>query len=91
MKLHGLVADIQRRVVRAGGRIPTRPAVVRTTASAVTLGGGGSVGSEGPVAVLGAAAGSALGKAFRFGSERTTLLVAAGAAAAVFGGPRKPC
>lgn len=77
------VADVQRRVVRAGGRIPTRPALVRTAASAATLGGGASVGSEGPVAVLGSAAGSAISRAFRFGSERTTLLVAAGAAAAI--------
>src|SRR5690606_29326780 len=60
-----------------------RPAVVRTLASAITLGGGGSVGSEGPVAVLGAAAGSALGRAFRFAADRTTLLVAAGTAAAI--------
>ncbi len=77
------VPDVQRLVVRAGGRIPTRPAVVRTAASAATLGGGASVGSEGPVAVLGSAAGSAISQAFRFGTERTTLLVAAGAAAAI--------
>ncbi len=77
------VADVQRRVVRLGGKIPTRPALVRTLASAITLGGGGSVGSEGPVAVLGAASGSALGRAFRFAAGRTTLLVAAGTAAAI--------
>src|SRR5690606_26745803 len=77
------VADVQRRVVRAGGRIPGRPALTRTVAAAITLGGGGSVGSEGPVAVLGAAAGSAVGRAFRFAAERSTLLVAAGTAAAI--------
>ena len=77
------VADIQRRVVRAGGRVDARPALVRTTASAATLGGGASVGSEGPVTVLGAAAGSGLARLFRFGTERTTLMVAAGAAAAI--------
>ncbi|HRP09022.1 MAG TPA: chloride channel protein, partial [Gemmatimonadales bacterium] len=77
------VADIQRRVVRVGGRVPTRPAAVRTTAAAITLAGGGSVGSEGPVAVLGSAAGSALAGAFRFAADRTRLLVAAGAAAAI--------
>ncbi len=77
------VPDLQRRVVRLGGRIPVRPAVVRTVASAVTLGGGGSVGSEGPVAVLGAAAGSSVSRIFRFGPDRTTLLVGAGAAAAI--------
>lgn len=77
------VPDVQRRVVRAGGRIPTQPALVRTTAAAATMGGGASVGSEGPVAVLGAAAGSAVARLFRFGPERMTLLVAAGTAAAI--------
>ncbi|HET9134256.1 MAG TPA: chloride channel protein [Gemmatimonadales bacterium] len=77
------VPDIQRRVVRAGGRVPPRPAVARTVASAITIGGGGSVGAEGPVAVLGAAVGSNLARVFRFGKDRTTLLVAAGAAAAI--------
>ena len=48
------------RVVRRGGWVPLGPTLGRTLASAVTLGGGGSAGSEGPVAVLGAAAGSAL-------------------------------
>lgn len=77
------VADVQRRVVRAGGHVPARPAVVRTAAAAATLGGGASAGSEGPVAVLGAAAGSMLSRAFHFGPDRTRLLVAAGAAAAI--------
>lgn len=77
------VPDVQRRVVRAGGRIPARPAIVRTAAAAATLGGGASAGSEGPVAVLGSTAGSALSRMFRFGTDRTTLLVAAGAAAAI--------
>jgi CIC family chloride channel protein len=77
------VPDVQRRVVRAGGRIPPRGALARTLASAATLGGGASAGSEGPVAVLGAAGGSLLARLFRFGSGRTTLLVAAGTAAAI--------
>lgn len=77
------VPDIQRRVVRTGGRIPVRPALARTAASAATLGGGASAGSEGPVAVLGAAAGSLVSRLFRFGADRTTLLVAAGVAAAI--------
>ncbi len=77
------VPDVQRRVVRAGARIPARPALVRTAAAAATLGGGASAGSEGPVAVLGSTAGSALSRLFHFGTDRTTLLVAAGAAAAI--------
>ncbi|MEO5826303.1 MAG: chloride channel protein [Gemmatimonadales bacterium] len=77
------VADVQRRVVRVGGNVPVHPALVRTAAAAATLGGGASAGSEGPVAVLGAAAGSMLSRAFHFGADRTRLLVAAGAASAI--------
>ena len=77
------VPDVQLAVVRRRGAIPARAAVARTAASAITIGGGGSAGSEGPVAVLGAAAGSLLGRAFRFSGERTTVLVGAGAAAAI--------
>jgi CIC family chloride channel protein len=77
------VAALQLAVARRGGRIPARPALVRTAASAVTLGAGGSAGSEGPVAVLGATVGSVLGRAFRFDAERIKVLVGAGAAAGI--------
>ncbi len=65
------VPDVQLSVARRGGRIPSRPALARTAASAVTIGAGGSAGSEGPVAVLGAALGSWLGGIFRFESSRS--------------------
>lgn len=77
------VPDVQLAVARRGGVIETRPALARTAASAVTLGGGGSAGSEGPVAVLGATVGSFLGQLFRFSADRTRILVAAGAAAGI--------
>lgn len=77
------VAAVQLAVARRQGEIPARPALVRTLAAAVTLGSGGSAGSEGPVAVLGATVGSLLGKAFRFDSERVKVLVGAGAAAGI--------
>jgi chloride channel protein, CIC family len=77
------IPDVQLAVARRGGAIPTRPALARTAASAITLGGGGSAGSEGPVAVLGATVGSFLGRAFRFGPQRVRVLVAAGAAAGI--------
>jgi CIC family chloride channel protein len=60
-----------------------RPVLARTAASAVTLGSGGAAGSEGPVAVLGAALASFLGRAFRFDPARTKIMVAAGAAAGI--------
>jgi len=77
------VPDVQRAVVRDGGDIPTGPSLARTAASAVTIGGGGSAGAEGPVAVFGASLGSALGRVFRFPASRTTVLVGAGAAAGI--------
>ena len=77
------VPDVQRAVAREGGRLPLRPTLARTAASAVTLGSGGAAGSEGPVAVLGAALASFLGRAFRFDPARTKIMVAAGAAAGI--------
>ncbi|MGH7576815.1 MAG: chloride channel protein [Longimicrobiales bacterium] len=77
------VPDVQYAVARRDGRIPTRPALARTVASAVTLGSGGSAGSEGPVAVLGSTIGSLLGGAFRFDASRVKVLVGAGAAAGI--------
>lgn len=77
------VAAIQLAVARRHGDIRARPASVRTLAAAVTMGSGGSVGSEGPVAVLGATVGSVLGRAFRFDSSRVKVLVGAGAAAGI--------
>ncbi|MEO6056245.1 MAG: chloride channel protein [Gemmatimonadales bacterium] len=77
------VPDVQLAVARRGGRIPVQPALARTAASAVTIGSGGSAGSEGPVAVLGSMLGSWLGGIFRFESSRVSTLVGAGAAAAI--------
>jgi CIC family chloride channel protein len=77
------VAAVQLAVARRQGEVPARPGLVRTLAAAVTLGSGGSAGSEGPVAVLGATVGSSLGRAFRFNEERVKVLVGAGAAAGI--------
>ncbi len=77
------VPDVQLAVVRRGGNVPVRPALARTLASAITIGGGGSAGSEGPVVVLGAAIGSWLGRAFRFTPERVSLFVGCASGAAI--------
>jgi CIC family chloride channel protein len=77
------IPDVQLAVARRGGHIPAPPALARAAASAVTIGGGGSAGSEGPVAVLGSTAGSFLGRAFGFGPSRVRILVAAGAAGGI--------
>ena len=77
------VPDVQLAVVRRGGDIPSRPAVARTLASAITIGSGGSAGSEGPVVVLAAAIGSWLGRTFRFAPTRMTTLVGCATGAAI--------
>ncbi|HEX6006463.1 MAG TPA: chloride channel protein [Burkholderiales bacterium] len=77
------VPDVQLAVARRGGYLPARPAVARTAASAVTLGSGGSAGSEGPVAVLGSAIGSWIGRIFDFDAGKVRVLVGSGAAAGI--------
>jgi chloride channel protein, CIC family len=77
------VPDVQLAIVRRGGEIPARAALARTLASAITIGSGGSAGSEGPVVVLGAAIGSWLGRAFRFTPARVTAFVGCASAAAI--------
>lgn len=78
-----LIPLIQVAVARSGGALPFRPTLARIGASIITLGSGGAAGSEGPIAVVGATAGSFLGRAFRFDASRVKVLVAAGAAAGI--------
>ncbi len=54
-------------------------------ASAVTIGFGGSVGSEAPIVLTGSAIGSNLGKLFGIDKKRMMLLVGCGAAGAIAG------
>jgi CIC family chloride channel protein len=77
------VPDVQLAVVRRGGDIRFRPAIARTAASAITIGAGGSAGSEGPVVVFGSAIGSLGGRLFGFSPDRMRVLVGAGAGAAI--------
>ena len=84
------VPDVQRAVAKRGGDMPGRPVLLRTIASALTLGSGGSAGSEGPVAVLGAATGSAIGRLFGLRSRWVKILVGCGAAAGIAGAFNAP-
>lgn len=65
------------------GNIPWRVAVVKTLASAVTLGTAGSGGREGPIAQIGAAFGSYFGQALQLSARDRRILLAAGMGAGV--------
>jgi CIC family chloride channel protein len=86
---HG-VPEVMFAVARRGGRIAPQVAAVKALASALCIGGGGSVGREGPIVQIGSALGSTVGRAVRVSEERMRVLVACGAAggiAATFNAP----
>ena len=70
-------------VAREGGRIRPRVAVVKSLASALCIGSGGSVGREGPIVQIGSALGSTVGQLARLPRARPRLLVACGAAGGI--------
>ncbi len=81
-KGHG-VPEVMLAVSLKGGRIPLRVAFVKTLASSLTIGTGGSVGREGPIVQIGSSLASWFGRVFRLSSANVKLLVACGAAAGV--------
>jgi CIC family chloride channel protein len=86
---HG-VPEVMYAVARRGGRIAPQVAVVKSLASALCIGGGGSVGREGPIVQIGSAFGSTLGRMLKVAEDRMRILVACGAAggiAATFNAP----
>ena len=86
---HG-VPEVMFAVARRGGRIAPQVAAVKALASALCIGGGGSVGREGPIVQIGSALGSTLGSVLRVSEGRMRVLVACGSAggiAATFNAP----
>ena len=86
---HG-VPEVMFAVARRGGRIAPQVAAVKALASALCIGGGGSVGREGPIVQIGSALGSTLGRLVKVAESRIKVLVACGAAggiAATFNAP----
>lgn len=68
---------------RRGGRIRGRVPIVKTLASALTLGSGGSGGREGPIAQIGAGFGSFLATRLGLSERERRVLLAAGVGAGV--------
>jgi CIC family chloride channel protein len=66
-----------------GGVIRKRVVVVKTLASAICIGSGGSVGREGPIVQIGSAVGSTLGQFMKVSADRMRILVGCGAAAGI--------
>jgi CIC family chloride channel protein len=88
-KGHG-VPEVMEAVALRGGRIRPIVAVIKSLASSITIGSGGSVGREGPIVQIGSALGSTLGQLLHMSDERIRNLVACGAAggiAATFNAP----
>jgi chloride channel protein, CIC family len=79
---HG-VPEVMVAVARHGGRIPARVAAVKSLASALCIGTGGSVGREGPIVQIGSALGSSIGQWLRVPEHRLRLMVACGAAGGI--------
>jgi len=81
-KGHG-VPEVMEAVALRGGRIRPIVAVIKSLASSISIGSGGSVGREGPIVQIGSALGSSLGQWLHFSDERIRNLVACGAAAGI--------
>jgi CIC family chloride channel protein len=79
---HG-VPEVMLAVAEQGGRIRPQVAVVKSLASAICIGAGGSVGREGPIVQIGSALGSTVGQWLRVPESRLRILVACGAAGGI--------
>ncbi len=82
--------NLSNAVAREGGRLPYAQIPLKTAAAALSLGAGASLGPEGPSVELGSNIGSLLGQLLGFSTERTRLLVGAGAAAGLAAGFNAP-
>ena len=88
-KGHG-VPEVMAAVITKGGFIRPRVVLVKSLASAITIGSGGSVGREGPIVQIGATIGSTLGYLLHLPPRTMRTFVACGAAggiAATFNAP----
>ena len=81
-KGHG-VPEVMEAVALRSGIIRKRVVFIKSLASAICIGTGGSVGREGPIVQIGSAIGSTIGQIFRISADRIRTLVGCGAAAGI--------
>ncbi len=81
-KGHG-VPQVMKALIKRGGIIRWPIGVVKVIASILTVGSGGSAGTEGPVVQIGATVGSVVGQRLRMTREHMSTLVGCGAAAGI--------
>ncbi len=79
---HG-VPQVIEAIYRRRAVIRPRVALVKSVASASTIGSGGSAGAEGPIVQIGSAIGSGAAQLLRATKEQTTTLLGCGAAAGI--------
>ncbi len=88
-KGHG-VPEVMDALYRQGGIIRPRVASAKAVASALTIGSGGSAGTEGPIIQIGAAIGSTFGQVLHLPRRQLGIVVACGVSAgisAIFNAP----
>jgi len=81
-KGHG-VPEVMAAVVRRNSVIRPVVVLVKSIASAVSIGSGGSVGREGPIVQIGAAIASTMGQVFRLRPAQMKTIVGCGVAAGI--------
>ncbi|MDE8347703.1 MAG: chloride channel protein [Acidocella sp.] len=81
-KGHG-VPEVMDAIYYKGGKIRPVVAVVKSLASALSIGSGAAVGREGPIIQIGSALGSTLGQMIKMPAASRIILVAAGAGAGI--------
>ena len=81
-KGHG-VPEVMDAIARSDGLIRPRVAIAKAVASALTIGSGGSAGTEGPIIQIGAAIASTVGRYCQVVKHNMPVLVGCGAAAGI--------
>ncbi len=79
---HG-VPEVMDAIYNKEGHIRPVVAIVKSLASALSIGSGGSVGREGPIVQIGAAMGSTIGRLLHMPPRQKVILIAAGAGAGI--------